>query len=131
LAKEFEMRKAAKAFSKSKLSDTGDIDVGKLAGYKFDDNIFRKVMLTPKGKNHGLVLLIDKSGSMSRNMAGSIEQILVLTMFCRKVNIPFVVYGFGDSSEAHIEDLGIKHNEQEGLRYSSEKYNSFEEKKAM
>lgn len=128
LAKEFEMRKAAKAFSKSKLSDTGDIDVGKLAGYKFDDNIFRKVMLTPKGKNHGLVLLIDKSGSMSRNMAGSIEQILVLTMFCRKVNIPFVVYGFGDSSEAHIEDLGIKHNEQEGLRYSSEKYNSFEEK---
>ena len=128
LAKEFEMRKAAKAFSKSKLSDTGDIDVGKLAGYKFDDNIFRKVMMTPKGKNHGLVLLLDKSGSMSRNMAGSIEQILVLTMFCRKVSIPFVVYGFGDSNEAHIEDLGIKQNEKDGLRYSSEKYTSFEEK---
>jgi hypothetical protein len=128
LAKEFEMRKAAKAFSKSKLSDTGDIDIGKLAGYKFDDNIFRKVMLTPKGKNHGLVLLLDKSGSMSKNMAGSIEQILVLTMFCRKVNIPFVVYGFGDSAEAHIEDLGIKHNEEERLRYTSEKHVSFEEK---
>lgn len=128
LAKEFEMRKAAKAFSKSKLSDTGDIDIGKLSGYKFDDNIFRKVMLTPKGKNHGLVLLLDKSGSMSRNMAGSIEQILVLTMFCRKVNIPFVVYGFGDSSDAHIEDLGIKHNEEERLKYTSEKHVSFEEK---
>jgi hypothetical protein len=106
LAKEFEMRKAAKAFSKSKLSDTGDIDINKLASYKFDDNIFRKVMMTPKGKNHGLVLLLDKSGSMSNNMAGSIEQILVLSMFCRKVNIPFVVYGFGDSIEANMEDLG-------------------------
>ena len=128
LAKEFEMRKAAKAFSKSKLSDTGDIDIGKLAGYKFDDNIFRKVMLTPKGKNHGLVLLLDRSGSMSRNMAGSIEQILVLTMFCRKVNIPFVVYGFGDSNDSHIEDLGIKHNEEERLKYSTESHASFEEK---
>lgn len=107
LAKEFEMRKAAKAFSKSKLSDTGDIDITKLASYKFDDNIFRKVMLTPKGKNHGLILLLDKSGSMSNNMAGSIEQILVLAMFCRKVNIPFIVYGFGDSMEAHAADLGM------------------------
>jgi hypothetical protein len=107
LAKEFEMRKAAKAFSKSKLADTGDIDINKLSSYKFDDNIFRKVMLTPKGKSHGLILLLDKSGSMSNNMSGSIEQILVLAMFCRKVNIPFAVYGFGDSEEARICDLNM------------------------
>ena len=107
LAKEFEMRKAAKAFSKSKLADTGDIDINKLSSYKFDDNIFRKVMLTPKGKSHGLILLLDKSGSMSSNMSGSIEQILVLAMFCRKVNIPFAVYGFGDSEEARICDLNM------------------------
>jgi hypothetical protein len=94
LAKEFEMRKAAKAFSKSKLSDTGDIDINKLSSYQFDDNIFRKVMLIPKGKSHGLILLLDCSGSMSDNMSGSIEQILVLSMFCRKVNIPFRVFGF-------------------------------------
>jgi hypothetical protein len=108
LAKEFEMRKAAKAFSKSKICDTGDIDINKLSSYKFDDNIFRKVMLTPKGKNHGLVLLLDKSGSMSNNMAGSIEQILVLTMFCRKVNIPFIVYGFGDSAATRIMDFKVR-----------------------
>ena len=112
LAKEFEMRKAAKAFSKSKLSDTGDIDINKLASYKFDDNIFRKVMMTPKGKSHGLILLLDKSGSMHDNMAGSIEQILVLTMFCRKVNIPFIVYGFGDSVEGLREDFRIDNHEQ-------------------
>ena len=109
LAKEFEMRKAAKAFSKSKLSDTGDIDINKLCNYKFDDNIFRKVMLVPKGKSHGLILLLDCSGSMSDNMAGSIEQILVLSMFCRKVNIPFSVYGFTDCSETFNIDRGLDH----------------------
>jgi len=107
LAKEFEMRKAAKAFSKSKISDTGDIDINKLCNYKFDDNIFRKVMMVPKGKSHGLILLLDRSGSMSENMAGSIEQILVLSMFCRKVNIPFIVYGFGDCSNSHMIDSGL------------------------
>ena len=97
LAKEFEMKKAAKAFSKIKISDTGDIDINKIATYQFDDNIFRKVMMVPKGKSHGLILLLDYSGSMSQNMSGSIEQVLVLAMFCRKVNIPFHVYSFGDS----------------------------------
>lgn len=106
LAKEFEMRKAAKAFSKSKVSETGDIDVSRLAGYKFDDNIFRKVVSVPKGKSHGLILLLDCSGSMSNNMAGSIEQIIVLAMFCRKVNIPFHVFGFSDSVDAHRIDTG-------------------------
>ena len=70
------------------------LTLNKLCNYKFDDNIFRKVMLVPKGKSHGLILLLDCSGSMSDNMAGSIEQILVLSMFCRKVNIPFEVYAF-------------------------------------
>jgi hypothetical protein len=123
LAKEFEMRKAAKTFSKSKLSDTGDIDINKLSTYKFDDNVFRKVMLTPKGKNHGLILLLDKSGSMTENMAGSIEQILILTMFCRKVNIPFIVYGFGDSVAVRCLDLGIESHE-----YTDEQRECFEQK---
>ena len=126
LAKEFEMRKAAKSFSKSKLSDTGDIDINKLSTYKFDDNIFRKVMMTPKGKNHGLVLLLDKSGSMSDNMAGSIEQILVLSMFCRKVNIPFIVYGFGDCGATHMIDIN-KH----GVNYTNEYYKCFEEAEGL
>ena len=128
LAKEFEMRKAAKTYSKSKLADTGDIDINKLATYKFDDNIFRKVMMTPKGKNHGLVLLLDRSGSMSKNMTGSIEQILVLAMFCRKVNIPFVVYGFTESSTVRaldIENDGMDANEFKRDYIYTTKYGSF------
>ena len=105
LAKEFEMKKAAKAYAKRKVSDTGDIDINKLSGYQFNDNIFRKLTTVSKGKSHGLVLLLDYSGSMGENMSGSIEQILVLTMFCRKVNIPFVVYTFGNHSQSRSIDF--------------------------
>jgi len=122
LAKEFEMRKAAKTFSKSKLSDTGDIDITKIPTYRFDENIFRKVLLTPKGKNHGLMLLLDKSGSMGQNMPGSIEQILILTMFCRKVSIPFVVYGFGNSHSARSSDFP---NEQHNNVFSQNEKDLF------
>ena len=96
LAKEFEMRKAASKFAKAKISNTGDLDINKIYKYQVDDSIFKKVMRVPKGKSHGLILLLDFSGSMQNNMASSIEQILVLSMFCRKVNIPFVVYSFGN-----------------------------------
>ena len=111
LTKEFEMRKAASKFSKQKISETGDIDVSRIYKYQIDDNIFRKVMRVPKGKSHGLVLLFDRSGSMAEHMENSIEQILILSLFCRKVNIPFVVYGFGNETDA----FKLDHN-----RYSRE-----------
>jgi len=97
LAKEFEMRKAASKFAKAKVSETGDIDVNKVYKYQIDDNIFKKIMRVPKGKSHGMVLLLDKSGSMANNLSASYEQILILALFCRKVNIPFTAYGFGNA----------------------------------
>ena len=106
LAKEFEMRKAASKFAKQKISETGDIDVSRIYKYQIDDNIFRKMTSVAKGKSHGLVLMFDRSGSMDRNMAGTIEQFLILALFCRKVNIPFVVYGFGNEIEGFKCDNG-------------------------
>ena len=40
---------------------------------------------------------VDWSGSMSQNMKGTIEQMMILVMFCKRVNIPFEVYAFSDS----------------------------------
>ena len=105
LAKEFEMRKAASKFAKAKTAETGDLDIGKIFKYQIDDNIFKRVMKVPKGKSHGLVLLLDKSGSMTDNLTSSYEQILILAMFCRKVNIPFTVYGFGDACDGRMIDF--------------------------
>ena len=65
--------------------------------------IFKKIMSVPKGKSHGMILLLDKSGSMASNLAASYEQILILAMFCRKVNIPFTAYGFGNAR--HLRDM--------------------------
>lgn len=106
LAKEFEMRKSASKFSKQKVSETGDIDVSRIYKYQVDDNIFRKITKVPKGKSHGLVLLFDRSGSMQGNLEGTLEQIVVLSLFCRKVNIPFVVYGFGNEDSGFRNDHG-------------------------
>lgn len=121
LAKEFEMKKAAKVFAKRKIASTGDLDINKLASYKFDDNIFRKVMMTPKGKSHGLVLLLDYSGSMFENLPGSIEQVLILASFCKKVNIPFTVYNFGYCERTQATDLGFEYDYNISLPESFEK----------
>lgn len=111
LAKEFEMRKAAKSYAKKKVSETGDIDISKIYKYRLDDNIFRKMTTVPNGKSHGMMLLLDRSGSMQNNMDGSIEQILILALFCRKVNIPFAVYGFGNAYSSRKIDFP----EEDGL----------------
>jgi hypothetical protein len=115
LAKEFEMLKAARKFAKQKISETGDIDVNRICRYKIDDNIFKKSTYVPNGKSHGLILLLDRSGSMSSNLHASIEQVMVLAMFCRKVNIPFVFYGFGNEDSG----FGYDHNRSPGPSFST------------
>ena len=108
LAKEFEMKKAAKSYKNQRQSDSGDIDISKLASYRTEDNIFKKLMIVYKGKSHGLVLLLDRSSSMEPSIIGATEQILILSLFCRKVSIPFVAYSFFDNDHAANEyDFGI------------------------
>lgn len=97
LVKEFEMRKRAAELRRVSISDTGMIDTNLLHSYKFSDNIFRKIATVAEGKNHGLVAMVDWSGSMQNNLYGSVEQFLILAMFCRKLNIPFEVYAFSDN----------------------------------
>jgi len=97
LAKEFEMKKAAKEHSRAATANSGILDSERLYTYKYNEHIFKKLTITPDGKNHGLIMFVDWSGSMSRNMKGTIEQMMVLVMFCKRVNIPFEVYAFSDS----------------------------------
>ena len=99
LAKEFEMRKAADASARATSSRTGVLDVNSLHSYKWNDDVFKKITNIPDGKSHGLQMFVDWSGSMSSNMFGSLDQILNLVLFCRKVNIPFDVYAFSDCAD--------------------------------
>jgi len=94
LVKEFEMKKSADAYQRLTVSKTGVIDTSKLYTYKYNDDIFRKISVVPDGKNHGLIFILDWSGSMSDYLLNTVKQLLNLVWFCRKVQIPFEVYGF-------------------------------------
>lgn len=94
MAKEFEMRKAAYRTQRAQTARTGALDVSKLYSYKYNDDIFAKVTNLADAKSHGMIMIIDYSGSMDRILASTIKQTLNLAMFCKKVNIPFEIYGF-------------------------------------
>ena len=96
LVKEFECKKSAAAYARASTSRTGVLDTQKLHNYKLTDDIFKRVTITPDGKNHGLVFLLDWSGSMGNVIFDTVKQVLTLSLFCKKVNIPFSVYAFGN-----------------------------------
>lgn len=96
LIKEFELRRNAKQFARAKVSKSGEVDVKKVFSYQYNEDIFKRITTIPGGKNHGMVMIIDFSGSMANSIKGTIEQTLLKAIFCRKLNIPFRVFSFTD-----------------------------------
>jgi len=94
LVKEFECKKAADSYARASTARTGVLDCSKLHTYKYNDDLFKKVTTIPDGKNHGLVFILDWSGSMSKVMLQTLKQLYSLLQFCKKCNIPFDVYAF-------------------------------------
>ena len=104
MIKEFEMKKAADIHRRAYASKKGTLDMNKIHAYKYSENLFRQITSLPEGKNHGMVMFIDWSGSMNGYMKETIEQLINLTMFCSKVQIPFEVYAFTDHYRDHNEN---------------------------
>jgi hypothetical protein len=94
MVKEFEMKKAADSYARAKDAKTGIINPSKVHSYKYSEDIFRRLTVLPNGKNHGMVMFIDFSGSMQGHMNGTIQQLLSLVEFCRKTGIAHKVYAF-------------------------------------
>jgi len=94
LVKEFECKKAADSYARATTSRTGVLDCSKLHTYKYNEDLFKKVTTLADGKNHGLIFVLDWSGSMGNIMEDTIKQLYNLIWFCNKVNIPFDVYAF-------------------------------------
>lgn len=124
MIKEFEMKKAAVAYSRSKQAKTGVIDVNKLHSYKFNDDIFKRLTIEPTGKNHGIVAILDMSGSMTTNYKGAMDQLICLTMFCRRVGIPHRIYGFTSVSHQKYEKLGIRKKKEVLLNKIQQRLNT-------
>ena len=127
MAKEFELRQNAHRSAKAYTGTSGDLDMNRLAKYQIVDDIFKRVTYIPDGKNHGVNVLLDWSGSIHNECADMLEQSIILSEFCRKVNIPYRVYLFSDSiqrqdrydySSGTAKLVEIMTNEMSNRKYS-------------
>ena len=96
MVKEFEMKKAADQYARAATSKTGSLDMSKLHTYKYNEDLFKKVTTLPGATNHGMVMVLDWSGSMCSNLLGTLSQMYNLIWFCRRTKIPFEVFAFSD-----------------------------------
>ena len=123
LVKEFECKKAASAYARSSTARTGVLDTAKLHTYKFNEDLFKKVTVIPDGKNHGLVFILDWSGSMQHILHDTVKQLFNLLWFCNKVNIPFEVYAFTcEYPHAGGDRLTLAYEKKEGLAVVEETF---------
>lgn len=109
MVKEFEMRKTARRFARARQSTKGSLDVNTLHRYRYDDNLFKQVTHLDDDQSHGMMMLIDYSGSMESILPKVLQQLLILTTFCKRVNIPFEVYGF-TTGHSNKKLEGIRQN---------------------
>jgi hypothetical protein len=108
LVKEFELRRNAAQHARAQVAKTGELDIDKVFGYKYKTDLFKRVTVIPGGKNHGMVMFVDWSGSMSDIIKSTIEQTMVLADFCKKVNIPFRVFAFSDHASKMTSERTIE-----------------------
>ena len=106
MVREFERKKAAFEYSRSQTAKKGSLDVNKLHQYQYSEDIFQTVTKLAEAKSHGLVVVIDWSGSMRGIVADVVNQTIQLALFCKRVNIPFEFYSFtsGPSKNDQLND---------------------------
>ena len=108
MVKEFEMKKAADQYARAAVSKTGSLDMGQLHTYKYNEDLFKKVTTLPGATNHGMVMVLDWSGSMYDNLKGTLSQLFNLVWFCRRTQIPFEVYAFSNNPSV-CDDYSLPH----------------------
>lgn len=99
MVSEFNRSSAGAVARRTSYKDSGALDPLKMIQYRYNDNIFKRRKLVRDGKNHGVIMFVDFTGSMSYNRRNRaiMRQVLVTTEFCKKINIPFRVYGWADN----------------------------------
>ena len=103
MVQQFQMKQAADADKRTEIAKTGVLDTISMINYRWSEDIFVKNEVHTDGKNHGIVMYIDWSGSMGNIIADTVEQLLILTEFCQKVNIPFDVYAFSSKNHPSLD----------------------------
>jgi len=115
MVKEFEMKKSADQYARAATAKTGTLNMGKLHTYKYNDDLFKKVTTLPGATNHGMIIVVDWSGSMQNQLLGVFHQLLQLVWFCRRTQIPFEVLAFTQAYNRRVDD-------ENRLKYVEPKY---------
>ena len=97
MVQQFQMKQAADADKRTSLAKTGVLNTTTMINYRWSEDIFLKNEVHTDAKNHGMVMYLDWSGSMCGILQDTVEQLLVLVEFCRKVGIPYEVYAFSSN----------------------------------
>jgi len=97
LVQEFMRRKAADEAQRTRTADTGSIDPSRLWSYRVSEEIFGSYETKREGKNHGIVFLLDWSGSMNAILKETVEQLGCMVQFCAAAGIPCEVYAFSNN----------------------------------
>jgi len=105
MVQHFQMKQAADASKRTDIAKTGVLDTVNMINYRWSEDIFMKNEVHADGKNHGIVMYLDWSGSMCGIIKDTVEQLLILTEFCQKVNIPFDVYAFSSKDHPSMDAL--------------------------
>ena len=92
----FKRLRNARKMKDTKYRITGKLDSRRLSQYKTAETIFKKKLIRYHETNHGVILFIDYSGSMSLNMVSeAIFQAIIICEFCKRNSIRFEAYLFG------------------------------------
>ena len=94
MVQQFQMKQAADEDRRTSIAKTGVLDTTTMINYRWSEDIFLKNQTIADGKNHGMIMYLDWSGSMDVILKDTVEQLLILTEFCSKMQIPFEVYAF-------------------------------------
>ena len=97
MLQQFQMKQAADASKRTSIAKTGVLDTITMINYRWSEDIFVKNEVHSDGKNHGIVMFLDWSGSMHGILKDTVKQLLILVEFCRKAGIPYEVYAFSST----------------------------------
>ena len=104
LVAQFERKKAADEIRRERPKQTGMLNLDRLHQFRTHDDIFLSKIVKQDGKNHGIMFLIDLSGSMAQHLNDCFLQVLQLIWFCEKAKIPFEVFGFTDGAWMNCQE---------------------------
>jgi hypothetical protein len=122
LVAQFDRRKAADEIRRERPKQTGMLNLDRLHQFRTHDDIFLSKIVKQDGKNHGIVFLLDFSGSMGGSLKSCFLQTLQLIWFCEKAKIPFEVFSFTETHPAYRAGVDMHTLKDKDFKKLSDKF---------